>query len=331
MQKGKEIQIFIFSYNRGELLKNCVESAIYCFGKKAQINIYDDNSNDLATMQILNHFGERGLNILSPPKKIEDTQMRPRGSLYGNMRDAIKNYIDPVRFQYVIFAQDDMQFVRRIEGEDMAYFDEVFCYYPQMVFIYPVFYRGNSDDKLKQLITVDEVNIYFRKEETNYTGFSAVFLAETNRLLKCGWEMPENEVSASKLAAKHNGPMGVHPFPFLAYMPAPKSYRNKRDTLAHGYWDKVMNGCFPINYLDAESVKKMKNQYPHNFPVARDFLVSPAFGPHPWPVFRMQHAPNWLRFLDRLEMKIYKLYRSLFFLSILFIYVPSFIAFMFQV
>lgn len=312
MNEQKTIQIFVFSFNRGELLENCVESAIHCFGEKAEINIYDDHSDDESTKQILTKLSKMGVSILTPNQVSRDSKSQSRGGLYKNMRDVINYYINCSKYKYTIFAQDDMQFVRHFLEDDIDYLDEAFNLYPQMVFIYPVFYRGDSHSKLKKMTSSSKVSLYFRKKGSTFTGFSAVFLARTDRLLNRGWKMPDSEAAASKLAAKHNGPMGVHSFPFLAYMPAPKTYRNKKDTLTHKYWNKTKNGCFPINYLSSKSVKEMKNQYPNKFPVAEDFLVSPSFGSHPWPVYRMQHAPQWLRFLDRLEIKLYRLYNSFF-------------------
>uniref|UniRef100_UPI0011DC7B1D glycosyltransferase family 2 protein n=1 Tax=Haloferax sp. KTX1 TaxID=2600597 RepID=UPI0011DC7B1D len=49
---------FIFSFNRGPHLKNCVESVEHC-ASHSTIVIYDDNSDDPETQRILKKLNEK--------------------------------------------------------------------------------------------------------------------------------------------------------------------------------------------------------------------------------------------------------------------------------
>ena len=236
----KQIQVFIFSFNRGPLLENCVQSALYCL-PNADITAYDDNSTNKHTIRVLNSIRKLDIRIIRPKKISYEDYAKPRGGLYNNMQDVIKNHIDPTRFDYTVFVQDDMQFVRPLQSSDYANMEDIFLKNEQTLFLYPVFNRGSSELSDHRLVPAKNSFAYRREKNYEYGGFSAVFVARCDRLLKCGWPLPNTEEETSRIALAQNGPMYEYPLPFLAYMPAPRGYRFKRTTLAVRIWDPIIH------------------------------------------------------------------------------------------
>lgn len=305
-----QIQVFIFSFNRGPLLENCVSSALNCL-PKADITIYDDKSYNKQTIRALKRIKNIGVRIIRPQKIPREDFSKPRGGLYNNMRDVIENHLDPSAFDYVLFVQDDMQFVRPLQAADYDSFEDVFSKNERVLFLYPVFNRGSSDPSAHRLFPSQTSFAFVREKEYEYGGFSAVFLARSDRLSRYKWELPNNEEETSTVALAHHGPMYEYPIPFLAYLPAPRGYRFKRTTLAIRIWDRLYTGCFPISYLNETDVERMRSLFPQKTATAEEFLESPGFGPHPWPVFRHENSPLWLRLLDRIELLANRVFRRL--------------------
>jgi len=306
----KQTQVFIFSFNRGPLLENCVQSTLSCI-PNAAITIYDDNSTNKQTVRTLRRAKGFGVRVIRPKKVHYEDYSKPRGGLYDNMRDVIENHIDPNTFDYVLFVQDDMQFVRPLQSADFECIEDVFSENENLLFLYPVFNRGPSEPTAHRLIPSRNSFAFAREKDYEYGGFSAVFLARCDRLSQCRWSLPNNEEETSQLAQEHHGSMYEYPLPFLAYLPAPRSYRFKRTTLAVRIWDQLYTGCFPISYLKESDVEKMKRLFPQKAATAEEFLESPTFGAHPWPVFRHENSPLWLRILDRIELLGNRVFRRL--------------------
>ncbi len=102
--------ICIFSYNRGTLLLNLIESA-RAFYPEFDIVIFDDSSDDHTTSEILDTLELEGLKIISSNKHADESK---HGGLYSQMNKAL-HYAIERGFDYAYFVQDDMQFLWRDE------------------------------------------------------------------------------------------------------------------------------------------------------------------------------------------------------------------------
>lgn len=97
----------ILSYNRGEYLRNTVDSFFECF-RYGDLVVLDDFSPDEKTQQVLVKLALRGISVLCPHKNRD--KMGMHGGLYDNMDYGLQLAVDG-GYEYVQFIQDDMQFV----------------------------------------------------------------------------------------------------------------------------------------------------------------------------------------------------------------------------
>ena len=82
--------ICVFSYNRGQLLINLVDSA-RTFYPEFDIVIFDDSSNDAATRAILHLLQDKGVIIIGSNKRTNDSK---HGGLYAQMNMALNHAIN---------------------------------------------------------------------------------------------------------------------------------------------------------------------------------------------------------------------------------------------
>jgi hypothetical protein len=97
----------VFSYNRGQLLTNCVRS-IELLSPPTSIVVFDDKSDEVSTLSALADIAERGHEII-----VNDTASTARhGNYYENLNRAV--HLARTRgFRLLHLFEDDFQFVRR--------------------------------------------------------------------------------------------------------------------------------------------------------------------------------------------------------------------------
>jgi hypothetical protein len=97
----------LFSFNRGPLLANCVES-IRRFHPESPVVVFDDNSSDPETLRVLERIAGAGSEVV-PSGPVKGP---PYGNLYVNMNRAL-DLAASRGHEFVHFVQDDTQFVWR--------------------------------------------------------------------------------------------------------------------------------------------------------------------------------------------------------------------------
>lgn len=97
----------VFSYNRGDLLANCIAS-LRQFGPDGPIRIYDDDSDDASTRAVLASLAASGAEVVVSSSE----QRLHHGNLYRNMDRAARDaYAEG--YELVHFVQDDCQVLWR--------------------------------------------------------------------------------------------------------------------------------------------------------------------------------------------------------------------------
>ncbi len=109
-----DLEMAIFSYNRGKYLKNCVDSVLENL-PDATISIYDDNSDDSETLDYLKLLGDK-----VKSSRAENTSRH--GNLYKNMQIALDNSTK----RFLVLLQDDTQIVRPVSSFDLANIRKIF-------------------------------------------------------------------------------------------------------------------------------------------------------------------------------------------------------------
>ncbi|MBU2884145.1 glycosyltransferase family 2 protein [Gilvimarinus agarilyticus] len=299
------MQIFVFSYNRGPFLENCIRSIEAC-APQCKLTIIDDGSDDPNTRQVLASIRERH-------QVVENTadSGHKLGGLYANMQAA---YEMATGDELICFLQDDTQMVRPLTDTDLIDLRNSFDQQPDLGFISPAFVRGISIKKpANRDFRFDlERNFWFwypRKRSTG-TWFSALLIADPARLRKVDWHFEVGESVNNHKAAKIFCRMARMRAPFSMWLPNGRAYRGKQKSLAlrFGEWSRRC-GLYPLEVMSDKEVQTLKTAEPARLPVAEDFLKT-THGriKLPWAYDPMQGA-GWLKSLDRLERKLRGLFK----------------------
>ncbi|AQQ66665.1 hypothetical protein Mag101_02625 [Microbulbifer agarilyticus] len=297
------MHIFVFSYNRGAQLENCVRSIEAC-APQCQLTIVDDGSDDPATQAVLREAACRHQVI---DRTAESGHKL--GGLYANMQAA---YEMASADELMCFLQDDTQMVRPLTEEDIEALRASFANQSDLGFISPAFVRGIS---LRRKVDRDfrfdtDRNFWFwypRKRSTG-TWFSALLIADPKRLRKHNWQFEVGESVNNRRAAKMFCRMARMRVPFAMWLPNGGAYRGKQKSLALRFGEWVRNcGLYPLQVMSAVEVNGLAQASPVRLPVAEEFLKTDKKVRQPWAYDPMQGA-GWLKLLDRIERKVRKIF-----------------------
>jgi hypothetical protein len=205
----------IFSYNRGQLLANCVRS-IDRFYPDASVVIFDDRSEDQATKDVLAELRERGYEIISGDEPSGEKRF---GGLYDNINAAF----DLARergFRFVHLVQEDTQFVWRDPslGEQVA---AIFDAHSDALQVQAHFWKqlGTSQGEV-----LSEPRAY-RMELAGALG-----IIDVERAARAGFRFERSE----KESGLHAASLGFHAYslanPIVARVPWPKNARYREVT-----------------------------------------------------------------------------------------------------
>lgn len=294
------MHIFVFSYNRGPFLENCIRSIEAC-APQCGLTIIDDGSDDPDTRRVLAEIGERHQVV----DKTADSGHK-LGGLYANMQAAFEMAADD---ELVCFLQDDTQMVRQLTDGDLGELRDSFDQQSDLGFISPAFVRGISIRKeANRDFRFDaERNFWFwypRKRSTG-TWFSALLIADPRRLRAVDWHFDVGESVNNRKAAKIFCRMARMRAPFSMWLPNGRAYRGKQKSLAlrFGEWSRRC-GLYPLEIMSNVDVQALKSAEPARLPVAEQCLkITRGNIKSPWAYDPMQGA-GWLKLLDRLERKV---------------------------
>lgn len=297
------IEVVIFSFNRGRLLRNCVMSVRELM-PDVPITVFDDRSTDKETSAILEGFNREGLAKILTPQASRDTRegCTPHGGLYEN----IQSFLDVhARSSLALFLQDDTQIVRRFTQHDRWMLDRIFSDYPQAAFIYPAFLTHDRYySEFVDLASLATVALSFSfLYDYEYSGYFDICVAHISRLRNTCWQFGD-ELQTSLSARKRFGPMRLMRQPFVAHLPSPPTYRNRGQTLTQRAWEWFRAGLYPVDSLSDSNLQRL-SLMKDPFPTAGSFLTSKSFwGSHPWPIGKLDGASGLIRFLDRVECRL---------------------------
>ncbi|TRX58155.1 glycosyltransferase family A protein [Thalassomonas sp. M1454] len=270
----------VFSYNRGQLLKNCIESILRCTDN-ATIFIFDDNSDDPLTLEVLASLSSQTTIIKPNPSDVEQYKC---GGLHNNMQMAL-DYIPAGELAY--FVQDDTQLVRKIDIEDIYSIHDYFNKKPNSAFLQYAFIKGkNRQRALSSTVYDQESNSYYRKNTQQSAGvyYSDICIANVDRLKAANWNFISSEKDNSKQALENFEAMGFMVNPFLMYLPSAPAYRGKMKTFGHKLAEKKnLCGFHPLKYMTDDEIQKLKQRDVKQLPFAEDFLhLKEGDLPTPW-------------------------------------------------
>jgi glycosyltransferase involved in cell wall biosynthesis len=289
---------FIFSYNRGPHLMNCVESIERC-SPGSKIIVYDDASDDLETMAVL-----RNISCRHEVRSSRDESRESHGSLYANMQSALDSVVGD---RVICFVQDDVQLVREISEEDHGFICDYFSRNPSAGFLSSVFQRGITRRKtLDRFVYDSDRRVHFCMHESRKAVagryYSDISITTSGRLKSVGWQFARSEFENELQAKNCFDAMGYMHSPFVMWLPNPPAYRNKKKTLAFRIAEKMNKaGLYPFEYMAAPEVERLRGRPGAGVPIAEEFLTVSVPGlKAPW-IYHPLKRSRILRKLDKLE------------------------------
>ncbi|WP_404463777.1 glycosyltransferase family 2 protein [Vreelandella aquamarina] len=290
---------FVFSYNRGPHLRNCIDSIERCAAKHTVI-IYDDGSDDPETQHILADIEKRH-EVKRPRKAGEESQ---HGALYANMQRAIESVEEN---ELICFLQDDTQLVREIDEHDIHFLEHYFNTFPNGGFLAPVFQKQITRQSTRdRFVFYPERGVYVCEHQSRKpvagVYYSDISITRRDRLKEANWSFLANEFDNEQQAKQHFLEMGYLPAPFAMWLPNPPAYRNKQKSFTFRLAEIVNQaGFYPFNLMDSRATKALRERPTNSAPIAEDYLSVAADGLRtPW-IYDPLRRYRLLRKLAKLE------------------------------
>lgn len=299
-----QLIFWVFSYNRGEFLKNCVASIEQC-APGCDIRIFDDNSSDPETQQILAELAQHH-RVITPTA--ESSEQSKHGGLYANMQAAFA--MSPAD-DLVCFLQDDTQLVRALTRDDIQQIAQFFASAAQPCFVQPAFLHGRNRKKDKPLTRYDAVRrVYFVDRLKNSAGafYSDICLFRVSDLRAVGWQFVLRESGNERQARERLAQMAYWRDPFVAWLPNVPAFRGRARTLALRLAQHLRrSGFYPLQCMSPEQNRAFVLRADAALPYAEDFLqVRGMRVPQPWNYYPLQGS-TLLKLLNSVEVKVRKL------------------------
>lgn len=300
------MEIWIFSYNRGPFLQNCIASIERCI-PTAQVSVFDDNSDDGETRAVLDKIAQK-YRVVQP----QTTALQSKhGGLYSNMQALIDNNDIVPAADLICCIQDDTQWVRALEPREVAAIDSLFDERPNLGFIHPAFMRGCNEATDGHRTRFDErVHGYYVDRLNNAAGafYSDIFISRVTRLQSRHWTFLPREAGNEAAARACFEQMVYWRNPFVAWLPNVPAFRGKRQTIAMQLAQKQQaSDLYPIDIMTAADTQSFCTRPSAALPFAEHYLhTGTAEVTKPWRYYPLQ-GKRWLKRLNQLELSLHKI------------------------
>ena len=264
----------VFSYNRGELLANCLDS-LRQLDPAGAVAIFDDASDAPDVLARLERAEREGSQVIRTPLAAKEHH----GSLYRNMNRALE-LAGERGFDLVCFVQDDMQALwRRPDLE--AHAEAVFAAFPRASQLQIHFSKrlGNS-----RVTSVDGLRAYRVNSLAGDLGLFHVARVKAAGLVfgpdERSWSRRARELGLESLATAD---------PVFARVPWPRSARYGR---MRGPRREQTRGLL-LRPLAPAEIRRLTSRDPRQRPWGEDWIV-----PNGWRCWRpFPHDPSWYEWL----------------------------------
>ncbi len=270
-----DIAAAVFSYNRRNCVKNCLESLWRCMPDTVPLRLFDDGSTEEGACAYLRQLEQDypGLVELN-----SGTDSGRHGGLYANMQKALA--WAPSR--YLLFLQDDVQMVRTLERRDVRELDLFFSTSTGAAFVNPVFLKGHRRSSIVRQVRVQKkFQGYYHsipevlKPRPVSMYYCDVVIAHVERLRAVGWQFQETETANAELARSHFSKMLQMAHPFVMHVPEVPVFRGRKATLGSRLASRrVGSDVKAFHYMTEEEVAGMRARDIVRLPFAEDFLTT---------------------------------------------------------
>lgn len=290
------LHIAIFSYNRGDYLKNCIDSLQRNMPGYSWA-VYDDGSDEPDTVSYLKTLGDSVHHM----KSASDDR---HGGYYNNMQAALAGCTS----DYLLMLQDDLQVVRPFAQKELLGVDQIFKNSLDIGFLSPVFLKGSKRDYFQKRYQPDpRLRCYRWLADPLEVGkvprkYADVSLLHVARLREKGWQFAASEEENGALADSFFGDMVQAAEPWIFYIPEEPAYRGRVLTFGAKLAAK-MSGNQVKAFVDMS--QQASEAFAHRalsiYPFAEDFVdtVDPSVRkPYKFNVYRTRWLPLVLNKLE---------------------------------
>lgn len=261
------MEVFVFSYNRGRYLRNCLDSLLQA-APQLPVTVIDDASSDPEVHRVLTGYAEQ----ISVVQTDEPSDGHHLGGLYPNMNHALR----VAETDLVLFIQDDMQLVRPISQDDLDHAERFFARYPDAVELHNAFFKRTQGASDRADIDLDaETPVYFRQPDARGSVyFSAVGILNARRLRARGFELSNFESGNDARIAEFAERMGISPWPWMMWLPFAETskYRSKGLLQRYAEW-KTGAGFYPYRMMTEGEVGQLMQRDLREIPLAEEWLA----------------------------------------------------------
>lgn len=268
-----KIRAYVFSYNRCDFLKNCVESLLRNT-KDCELVIIDDCSEDPETVRYLDAISTQYRVLYST----KNQTCHINGGLHENMMMAFNDAkIDSV--EYVFFVQDDMQVTRELSTRDFDNFEMFFSKNKKSMQLSLSFFKSHKRQEVMRNIYLDDSGYaYFKTDGCPGTkSFSDTGVFKVDRFFNLYGHILKGEDENEKSAREKGLRMGVYVFPVVMWLPLPVAYRLKNKSLPLLLFEKLGNaGFYPYCDFNNSDLQSLLSRDLESAPFAEEYLVCPG-------------------------------------------------------
>lgn len=272
-QGEQAMEIFVFSYNRGRYLRNCLRS-IRALAPDLPVTVIDDASRDPEVLKTLDEYAAEVEVVRADAPK----GGHHLGGLYPNMNYAMRMADSEI----ALFIQDDMQIVRPIESSDLEHVDRFFTYYTHAIELHNAFFKRVQGERNRTDIDVDPaVPVYFRRPDARGSiYFSAVGILHVGRLRRHDFEFSHFESGNDARISAFADRMGITPVPWMMWLPNAETSKFRHKGLLQHYAEwKTDAGFYPYRTLTGTEVERLRQHDLGDVPLAEEWL-EPQGMPH---------------------------------------------------
>lgn len=265
-----ELAIYIFSFNRGKFLANCLKSVAAC-AAGIPVTVIDDQSDDPDTQEILEKYRPQLKIVTAGEAEISEHKT---GGLYNNMRFAFQDAQASGK-RFVLFLQDDMQLVRPILPRDITGATAFFEANPNAAELHTCFMKRFFQSRDEQMTQPDASGEAYLRPSSypGFSGFSAVGLFDIKRVNQLFGQLQQGEYANNEFAQKNGIQMGISSRPFMMWLPYPISHRGKTRNVPLQLVESVAGcGFYPYELMPEEAVSQLLERPLEQRPYAEDWL-----------------------------------------------------------
>lgn len=270
---------YVFSYNRGKFLNNCIKSIERNY-QNPSITIVDDSSNDNETLLYLKKLKQK-YRVITPHHKNEKNTKH--GNLYKN-KNWVMNEAKDKNFKQVMLLPEDMQFVRPITNIFFKDLDLFFNYSKNSFQTFIIFKEkvfSLNENPIENSLCLQKNSNFFIKNKKEVEHQRCIFsdfgIIRVDRFFDLFEKFEDNEL-LSIIKCKQRGiKTGLYSYPFCSLLPFNKYCRIKNN---NEKLTKLLNkisktGFYPYNDMSSNQVKNLLKKPNNVIAFAEDWLNCP--------------------------------------------------------